>query len=121
MVSFIEGHWNNSQIKIDWNLVKKASLLHDLGNVVRFDFDKHPEFLGKEQVNVDHWKDIQKKVIGSYGSDDHEATERILKYTSRPDFEDLVEACREIERQIQGNLSLSVARINNKSIIKFSM
>lgn len=179
VVSFIEKHWNDSEIKVDWDLVKKAALLHDLGNVVRFDFNKHPEFLGKEQVNVDHWKDIQKKVIGSYGSDDHEATKKMLKeigaaqemvdiiqeksfgnsvtikdsdnwplkilyyadirtlpggigtleeriadvrermpkYTSRTDFEDLVEACREVERQIQEYLNVPVSEINDDTIV----
>lgn len=32
VVSFIKKHWNNADIKIDWDLVKKTSLLHDLGN-----------------------------------------------------------------------------------------
>ena len=179
VVSFIEIHWNNSQIKVDWDLVKQASLLHDLGNVVRFDFNKHPEFLGKEQINVEYWKDIQKKVIENYGSDDHIATEKMLmemgvsqemieiigkksfgnsvaikngnnwplkilsyadlrtlpwgigtleeriadikermpKYTSRPDFNDLIEACRRVERQIQENLNVPVSEINNDTIV----
>lgn len=38
---------------------------------------------------------------------------RYLNYVSRPDFEDLVNACNEIEKQIQINLDFSVSEINN--------
>lgn len=178
IVSFIEQHWKNKEAVVDWDMLKRAALLHDLGNIVRFDFDKHPEFLGKEQKNVESWKKKQKEVIKDYGSDDHLATESMLreintepqiiniiqkksfgnsiaiinsdnwplkilyyadlrtlpwgigtleeritdirermpKYTSRPDFEDLVNASREIEKQIQGNLKISVVEIDEKQL-----
>ncbi len=77
IVCFLENHWKGDQI--DWNLVKKVALLHDMGNVVRFDFDNHPEFLGDEQKNIEHWKQIQKEVIAKYGTDDHEATKQMLQ------------------------------------------
>jgi len=178
IISFIENHWNNKDITINWETVKKAALLHDLGNVVRFDFVNHPEYLGSEQANLDHWREVQKQMIEKYGLDDHEATERMLKeigieqaiidiignksfgnsistrnssnwlskllayadlrtlpteigtlneritdikarmpkYTNRPDFEDLVTACKEIEAQIASNLDVPIAQINEQSI-----
>jgi len=178
IVSFVEKHWDNADTIVDWNSLKRAALLHDLGNVVKFDLDKHPEFLGKEQSNIGHWKNVQKSIIEKYGSDDHEATEKMLKeiyvsqeileviqnksfgnsvatknsnnwplkilyyadlrtlplgigtlkerisdvrkrmpkYTSRPDFEDLVSACKEIEKQIQDNLDIAVSEINDQAI-----
>ena len=178
IVSFIEQHWKDSDVEVDWNLLKKASLLHDLGNVVKLDLDKHPEFLGKEQSNVDYWKEVQRNIIEKYGSDDHEATEKMLKeigvaqnitdviqgksfgnsvatrdsnnwllkilyyadlrtlplgigtleerisdvrermpkYTSRPDFEDLVSACKDIEKQIQDKLDVAVSEINDQTV-----
>lgn len=178
IVSFIERHWTNKEIVIDWDTVKKAALLHDLGNIVRFDFVNHSGFLGPEQVNVDHWREVQKQVIEKYGEDDHKATEKMLqeigveqtiidiignksfgnsisikdstdwlskilayadfrtlptgigtleeriadiktrmpKYTNRPDFEDLVAACKEIEAQISANLDAPLANINEETI-----
>jgi hypothetical protein len=174
IVSFIESHWKGLQ-QVNWDLAKKAALLHDLGNVVRFDLDKHPEFLGNEQKNVKHWKEVQIKVIEKYGTDDHEATkhmlgeinaseelieiilnksfgnsittmnsnnwplkilsyadlrtlpqgigtlderlhdirERMPKYSERPDFEDLVAASKENERQIQENIDMSLGEIKD--------
>jgi hypothetical protein len=42
---------------------------------------------------------------------------RMPKYTSRPDFKDLVEACRQIENQLQQNLDVPVVEINNDSVV----
>jgi len=180
VVCFLEKSWRGENL--DWVQIKKLALLHDLGNVVKFDLDKHPEFLGKvEQANVGFWKEQQKKVIDKYGKDDHEVTNKMLeelgidkemikiilsksfgeslatrdsnnwplkilyyadlrtlplgigtlearmqdvrnrmpKYTSRPDFEDLVHACKDLELQLQSNLSKSVFEINDKVINKF--
>lgn len=176
IVCFLEKHWTGESV--DWKLVKRIAFLHDLGNVVRFNFDQHPEFLGEEEKNIEHWKTVQKEMIDKYGSDDHEATrkmleeigvgkeeieiiegksfgnsvavkdsdnwplkilyyadlrtlplgigtveqrladvrERMPKYTSRPDFEDLVSASREIEKQIQQKLDIQVTDLNNDSI-----
>lgn len=176
VVSFIEKHWKG-QDKIDWNLAKKMALLHDVGNVVKFDFVNHPEFLGKEQSNIEYWKAIQKQMIEKYGSDDNEATRKMLteigldpevviiifnkrflnsietekskhlslkilyyadlrvlplgvgslderiadikkrydpEYTSRPNYEELVNACYKIEKEIQQNLDVPVGDITDE-------
>ncbi len=177
IVVFIEEHWTGKEL-VDWSGTKKAAVTHDLGNVVKFDLDKHPEFLGREQANINHWKRVQKQIIAKYGMDDHEATKRMLlelkvsneitesilnksfdnsimvknsnnwplkilyyadfrtlptgigtleeriadvrarmpKYTSRPDFEDLVAAGREIEGQLQRNLNIPVSEISDDSV-----
>ena len=177
VVCFIEKHWKGDDV--DWKLVKKIALLHDMGNIIKFNLDKHPEFLGSEKSNIEHWKKVQREMIQKYGSDEEEATKMMLeevgidtnamqiiqnkafgnsvgvrnstnwhlkilyysdlrtlpfgvgtieerlsdvrgrmpKYTSRPDFEDLVSACREIEDQIQKALDIQVSEINN-SVIK---
>jgi len=44
---------------------------------------------------------------------------RMPKYTERPDFEDLVEAAKEIERQIQENLDIDVSEISDESVRKY--
>lgn len=175
IINFIENHWKGE--KVDWKLVKKIALLHDMGNIIKFNLDAHPEFLGTEEPNIEYWKKVQKEVIDEYGSDEEEATSQMLrkvgvdeksiqvindkafgnsvgvkdsdnwhlkllyyadlrilpfgvgtleerlsdvrgrmpKYTSRPDFEDLVSACREIEKQIQNNLDIPVSEITSET------
>ena len=48
------------------------ALLHDLGNIVKFDLEKYPDFLGKEKPRLEYWKKVQKEVREKYGSDDHD-------------------------------------------------
>jgi hypothetical protein len=177
VVSLIEKHWKSSEA-VDWQITKKMALIHDIGNTVKFDFVNHPEFLGDEQKNIDHWKSVQAEMISKYGLDDNEATKKILtelginpktvedvynkrfvnsvhtsqsnnlslkilyygdlralplgigileeriseirkryaNYASRSDFEDLANACREIENEIQGKIDFSVYEINDKSV-----
>jgi hypothetical protein len=76
VADYICSHWRG--LPIDKDLVKKAALLHDLGNIVKFDFDKHPEFLGDETRHVDYWKSVQNSIIKKYGTDDHSAAEKML-------------------------------------------
>jgi hypothetical protein len=173
---YIGDHWKGPEL--DWNKVKITALLHDLGNIVRFDFDKYPQFLGPEQSRIDYWKKVQAETIAKYGNDDHDATKKMLeelkvdgditkvileksfgnsvqisksdnwytkilsycdnrlmpngivtleerikdtlerapKYANRPDFEDLCDASREIEKQIQGKMDVSVNKISNESV-----
>lgn len=175
---FLKGHWIGQEL--DWDKITKTALLHDLGNVVKFDLDKHPEFLGSEISRLDYWKQVQKQTIEKYGSNDHEATrimleeigtdreiietilnksfgnsiktadsddwyakillyadtrvlpngvaaleerfadvrERMPKYVERPDFEDLLNAGRDIEKQIQENMNVPVSKINKDSVEK---
>jgi len=74
---FICDHWKGPEL--DREVIKQAGLLHDLGNIVKFDFVNHPEFLGKEQKNVKKWIKVQREMIRRYGKDDHEALSNILK------------------------------------------
>lgn len=176
IVLFIEKHWKGNSA--NWDLVKKAALVHDVGNIVKFNLDKYPQFLGDEQKNIDYWKALQKQTIEKYGTDDHGATRQMLtdigmdkeiiegvlnksfgnsveikngdnwlvkillyadlralpfnvgsleerltdirsrmpQYTGRPDFEDLLGAARDIEKQIQENLDVPVSKINDNSV-----
>ena len=177
IVEYIEKHWVGKTV--DWNSTKRIALLHDLGNIVKFDFDKHPEFLGEEQKNIEHWKIVQSEIVQKYGVDDDEVTKKMLielgvdgesieiifskrfgnsvevknsdnwvlkvmyyadlrtlpfgigslesrisdikdrmpKYTNRPDFESLVDACRDIEKQLQPKINISVSEINDKNVV----
>ncbi|KKU02892.1 MAG: hypothetical protein UX88_C0035G0003 [Candidatus Woesebacteria bacterium GW2011_GWC2_47_16] len=177
VVTFIEGYWIGGE-EIDWNFIKKAALLHDVGNIVRFDFDNHPEFLRDEQSRVGYWRDVQKQMVEKYSKDDHAATKKILqevgvdeklieiiwemrfgksvatrdsnnwplkiilyadlrtlplgigtleerlhdvrqrlsKYSTRADFKDLVNACRDIEKQIQQKVNIPLEQISDETL-----
>lgn len=69
--------WKGKAIDKD-NLVK-AALLHDLANIVKFDFINHPEFLGPEVERIQFWIEQQKVIKEKYGTDDHEATKKMLE------------------------------------------
>jgi hypothetical protein len=175
IICFLEQHWIGE--KLDWNNVKKMAILHDMGNIIKYNMDKYPNLLGKELVNIDYWKQVQQKIIQKYGSDDEEATRKMLteigldksiietifnktfgnsvaimnspnwnlkllyyadlrtlpsgvgsledrlvdvrmrmpKYTSRPDFEDLVSACLQIGLQVGKNLNIPETEVTNQS------
>ena len=81
VTEFIQKHWKGIE-KLDWNMIYQAALLHDMGNIVRLDLENHPEFLGKEQKNIAFWQEQKKKNIKRFGTDDHKATESILKELS---------------------------------------
>lgn len=56
-----------------------ACLLHDLGNLIKSDLEKYPEFLGVPSSDIELWEKRQKEMVKKYGEDEHEATKRILK------------------------------------------
>ncbi len=74
---FITDHWVGP--KIDHDLIKKSALLHDLGNIVKFDLKKYPKFLGKEKGRVNFWLKVQEDITDQYGTDDHQATLKMLE------------------------------------------
>lgn len=66
-------------LKINTEKIIKVLLLHDTGNLIKFDFDKFPYLLGKDIDRLGYWRDMQKKFIQKYGPDEHKATELIAK------------------------------------------
>lgn len=63
---FLCDHWQGPPIGKE--LLTKACLLHDLGNIVKFDLEKYPHFLEEEQGRVEYWKQKQKEIIAKYGT-----------------------------------------------------
>ncbi len=49
-----------------------ACLLHDMGNIIKFDLSLFPQFL--EPEGLDYWKVVQDEFINKYGKDEHIAT-----------------------------------------------
>lgn len=71
----------NSYIKsLDKNSIISACLLHDIGNIIKFDLTLFPETL--KPKGLKYWQGIQKQFVEKYGNDDHEATYRICKELS---------------------------------------
>lgn len=66
------------------NNVIFASLLHDMGNIIKFDLTRFPQFC--EPAGSAFWLDVQNKYLAKYGKDEHEAALQIareLKISSR--------------------------------------
>ena len=57
--------------------IVSGCLLHDMGNIIKFDLNKIPEGLTID--NLDYWKGVQKDTVAQYGSDEHHATYRMAE------------------------------------------
>src|SRR3989344_4223884 len=66
------------KIPINKDFIIGAGLLHDLGNIVKFDFEHFSKTWFLPQ-GVDYWKDVYREFTKKYGSDDHKVTIKILK------------------------------------------
>jgi hypothetical protein len=67
---------------VDKDTVITVCLLHDIGNIVKFDLEKYPENL-KPKGHV-YWKKVQDEFIKKYGKSDYKATYKILKEMKIP-------------------------------------
>jgi 5'-deoxynucleotidase YfbR-like HD superfamily hydrolase len=76
VASFITTNWMGENINNEKLIL--LCLLHDLGNIVRMDFDKQ---LGSDDDYLDTkiWKLKKQEMIEKYGSVDDEVTEKILQ------------------------------------------
>ncbi len=54
-----------------------ACLLHDMGNIIKFDLNLFPQFL--EPNGFNYWKNVQDQFIDKYGTDEHIANYAIAK------------------------------------------
>ena len=70
-------HWVGQSL--DWRAIVKASLLFDIGGIVRLDFDSKNLGENIEEYDRLHWKQEQKKIIDLYGDDDKSASRKMIK------------------------------------------
>ncbi len=90
LICSLKDHWIGQVI--DWEHLIVAGLLHDLGNVIKFDLDKFPALLGDELPRIDFWHEEQKKLIEKYGDDDHIATGKMLDELGiKPEIKDTIQ------------------------------
>lgn len=65
----IADHWDNPN-ELDRARIIKSLLLHDTGNIIKFDFSR-PDILGEaERKDLEKWKRIQAEFTQQYGNED---------------------------------------------------
>ncbi len=70
---FVCDHWVGESV--DTELITRALLLHDMGNIIKF---KRP-FLGELEKDLLHWEKVQEKYFKKYGQDVACATDQIVR------------------------------------------
>lgn len=66
-----------AQVVVPRKDIVGACLLHDMGNIIKFDLDKIPT--GLDMGDVEYWKEVQREYVTTYGEDEHVATARIAR------------------------------------------
>lgn len=86
----IFDNWTGDE-KIDEEKLLTMSLLHDMGNIIKFRLDYFPESL--EPEGLEYWQDVQNNYIKKYGHDEHNATVKIMQELGiKQDIVNLVES-----------------------------
>lgn len=67
----------NTTVSVNTPHILSACLLHDMGNILKFNLDLFPEFLQPE--GKDYWQGVKDSFQKKYGPDEHEATIQIAK------------------------------------------
>lgn len=65
-----------SSLGIDHEVIS-ACLLHDMGNIIKFNLSLFPSFF--EPEGVAHWQGVKDQFIKTYGADEHRATLTIAR------------------------------------------
>ena len=66
----------NIEQKTDVDNIIAAELLHDIGNIIKFNFEVYPELYQPE--GVEYWKSVQVEFRTKYGNDEHRAVKLII-------------------------------------------
>lgn len=64
----ILDHWTGPDL--DERTMMRIALLHDTGNILKFDFDGHPHLLEEEQGNLAYWKKLQAQWADRFANED---------------------------------------------------
>ena len=74
---FLCDHCSLAEVRAEREVMKEALLLHDMGNIIKFDLHFFPEFLKPE--GLEHWQKVQSEFKEKYGNNAHKATMQILE------------------------------------------
>jgi HD superfamily phosphohydrolase len=61
----------------NYNNIVAATLLHDMGNILKFELTLFPEFTQPE--GLEYWESVKKEYAVQWGPNEHVATENIIK------------------------------------------
>lgn len=67
----------NLHSDLDVKAVTSACLLHDMGNILKFDLSLFPKFL--EPEGLDYWQGVKEEFKDNYGADEHFANIQIAR------------------------------------------
>lgn len=73
----IADNWLKPEL-INKDIILETLILHDMGNIIKFDLDNSKNLLG-EDIEIERWKRVQSSFIKKYGDDEHVATHKIGK------------------------------------------
>jgi len=68
---------DNIEESVDKNKIVTASLLHDMGNIIKSKFEYMPEFF--EPEGRAYWQKVKDGFIKKYGNDEEKANEKIAR------------------------------------------
>ncbi len=101
----------NENIKIDHEKVITGALLHDMGNIIKFNLLIFPEF--NEPMGLEYWQKVQNEYFEKYGKDEHNATVEIMKELNiRTDIVEMIESmifgalCKHISKETSLELKI---------------
>lgn len=66
-----------AQEKVNTRNVVTACLLHDMGNIIKFDLTFFPEFVQPE--SLEYWQNVKNGFVNKYGNNEHVATDKIVE------------------------------------------
>ena len=75
---YISQNWKENINEAD---VIETLLLHDLGNLLKFDLTKGLDLLDKDERDANYWVQVQNELKSKYSSDEHKATQMMAKET----------------------------------------
>lgn len=64
---------------LDIDLISKTCLLHDTGNIIKFDLENQYELIGEPEDKKEYWNQIQSEYRRKYDNDEDYATEKIAE------------------------------------------
>lgn len=68
----------NFKLRVNQDNIVKACLLHDMGNILKFDFSVTKKYI-QHNLDYDYWEKVKKDYENKYGKDEHVATLSILQ------------------------------------------
>jgi phosphohistidine swiveling domain-containing protein len=80
--TLIAENWKH--VPLDHATLVTSLLLHDVGNIVKADYDKYPDLFPEEMKNLAYWKSVQYWVRTKFGETDVEASLAIARELNVP-------------------------------------